>query len=134
MYRETLTTIPPSYEEIVQFYTEGKGSDRLLAKDASGCYQYILQRKALNYFLTTYKNSKVFIALSNLGNGKTIFAQMVENELRKDDTEVYTYIHRYDSLDREIEQICNSSKRCVVIIDNYPGHLDILNKFARYGF
>lgn len=134
MYRETLTTIPPSYEEIVQFYTEGKGSDRLLAKDASGCYQYILQRKALNYFLTTYKNSKVFIALSNLGNGKTIFAQMVENELRKDDTEVYTYIHRYDSLDREIEQICNSSKRCVVIIDNYPGHLDILNKFARYGY
>lgn len=87
----------------------------------------------MNYFLRNYRSGKVFIALSNLGNGKTTFLDMVENELRKEDVKIYTYIHRYDLIDQEIEEICKESRRCVVIFDNYPGHMDILNKFSQYG-
>lgn len=133
MYRETLTSLFPDYEDIVRFYTEGKECDKLYAKNSSGEYKYVLDRKAMGYFLRNYKNQKVFVALSNLGNGKTVFLNLVENELRKEDVKVYTYVHRYDSIDQEIEEICNERKRCVVIMDNYPGHMEILNKFSQYG-
>lgn len=133
MYRDTFSSITPSFEEIVQFYTEGKTCDKLFEKDKFGAYVYVLERKAMNFFMKNYRNNKVFVALSNLGNGKTIFLQLIENELRKEDVKVYIYTHRYDWIDEEIEKICKERKKCVVIIDNYPGHLDILNKFYQYG-
>ena len=133
MYHDTLTSLTPSYEDIVKFYVEGKRCEKLLEKDISGEYKYVLNRKAMDLFLRGYRNNKVYIALSNLGNGKTIFIDMVENELRSEDVKVFTYIHRYDLIDQEIESICEETKKCVVIIDNYPGHMDILNKFAQYG-
>lgn len=133
IYRDTLEIISPSYEEIVKFYTEGRTSENLLEKDQTGEYKCLLYRKAMDIFLRRYKTQKVFIALSNLGNGKSTFLDMVENELRKEDVMVFTYKHRYDLIDREIEQICSENKRCVIIIDNYPGHMDILDKFYKYG-
>lgn len=133
MYHDALTSILPTYEEIVKFYIEGKKCDKLLKKDDAGEYKYVLKRKAMNLFLRNYRSGKVFIALSNLGNGKTTFLDMVENELRKEDIKIYTYIHRYDMIDQEIEEICKERKRSIVIIDNYPGHMDILNKFFQYG-
>lgn len=133
MYHDTLSSVLPNYEEIMQFYTEGKECDNLYLKNKYGEYSYIVNRNAMAYFLRNYRNNKVFVALSNLGNGKTIFLKMVENELRKEDVKVYTYVHRYDLIDQEIEKICNERKRCLVIIDNYPGHMEILNKFSQYG-
>ena len=121
-----MTSVTPTYEEIVQFYTEGKECEKLFAKDSGGDYKYLLNRKAMNYFMRTYRNNKVFIAISNLGNGKSTFLYLVENELRKEDVKVYSYVHRYDLIDQEIELICNETQKCVVIIDNYPGHMDIL--------
>lgn len=132
-FHDTLTSATPTYEEIVQFYTEGKECEKLFAKNSVGDYKYLLNRNAMNFFLRTYKNGKVFIAISNLGNGKSTFLHLVENELRKENVKVYSYVHRYDLIDQEIELICNEKQRCVVIIDNYPGHMDILNKFAQYG-
>lgn len=133
LYHDTLTSIQPSYEEIVKFYVEGKRCEKLLEKDSAGEYKYILNRRAMNLFLGGYRNNKVYIALSNLGNGKTVFLDMIENELRSEDVKVFTYVHRYDLIDQEIEAICKEAKKSVVIIDNYPGHMDILNKFAQYG-
>lgn len=133
MYHDTLTSVTPSYEDIVKFYIEGKKNESLLNKAPSGDYKYLLNRKAMGFFLRNYRSTKTFIALSNLGNGKSVFLDMVENELRSEDVKVYTYIHRYDLIDQEIENICKETKKCIVIIDNYPGHMDILQKFSQYG-
>lgn len=133
MYRDTLTSDIPTYEEIVQFYAEGKENEKIFLKDSSGTYKYIVNRKAMSTFLKYYRNTKVFLALSKLGNGKSIFVDMVENELRREDVKIFRYRHRYDLIDNEIEEICKETKRCLVIIDNYPGHMDILNKFSQYG-
>lgn len=133
MYRDPLEATVPNYETIVQLYMEGILKDDLLMKDGSGAYSYLLARNASYPFLRAYRNKKVHIAIANLGNGKSVFCKMIENELRREEVKVFTYIHRYDSLDEEIEKICEERKRCVVIIDNYPGHMDILNKFALYG-
>lgn len=133
MYHDTLTSATPSYEDIVKFYIEGKKCERLLGKEPSGDYKYILNRKAMSYFFRNYRTVKVFIALSNLGNGKSVFLDMVENELRSEDVKVFTYVHRYDLIDQEIENICKEPRKCIVIMDNYPGHMDILQKFTQYG-
>lgn len=133
MYHDTLTSMEPTYDDIVKFYIKGKRSESLFLKNNAGEYDYLLRRKAMNCFLRDYRTAKVFIALSNLGNGKSVFLDMVENELRKEDVKVYTYLHRYDLIDEEIESICNETKKCVVIMDNYPGHMDILEKFYQYG-
>ena len=133
MYHDTLTSEIPSYEEIVKFYTDGRKNEKLFAKQTTGEYKYIINRRATQLFLEKYNMYKVFVAVSYLGNGKTTFCDIVENELRKKDIKVFRYIHRYDMIDQEIELICNETKKCIVIIDNYPGHIDVLYKFAQYG-
>lgn len=132
-YHDTRMSEAPSYEEIVGLYAVGFFSEKLLSKDCTGMYKYLLNRRAMDVFLANYRTQKVFIAISNLGNGKSVFLDMVINELRQEDVNVFKYTQRFQSIDEEIAAICNERKHCVVIIDNYPGHMDILKKFAYYG-
>ena len=133
IYKGSLNVVQPRYEEIVKFYTEGKKNDNLFEKNRLGEYKHLLYRSAVNLFFRKYKTHKMFIALSNLGNGKSVFLDMVVNELRNDDIDVFVYKHRYYSVDYEIERICKLNRKCIVVIDNYPGHMDIIEKFQQYG-
>ena len=133
IYKGNLKISQPRYEEIVKFYTEGKKSNNLFEKNRIGDYKYLLFRNAIDIFLRKYKSQKMFIALSGLGNGKSVFLDMVVNELRTDEIDIYVYRHRYDTIDDEIERICHKKKKSIVVIDNYTGHMDILDKFNMFG-
>ena len=50
-------------------------------------------RKAVDVVIRNYLHTKVFLALSDLGNGKTMFCQLVRNELREHEVDVFLFSH-----------------------------------------
>ena len=130
-----LLTTDPTYEEINRMYTLGEIPEKMFAKNTmTGEYKYLINRKAVDIALQNYLTKKILLAISDLGNGKTVFCNLFKNELRTMDIEIFTFVHRYSSLDFEISDICSRNKKVIVIIDNYHGHFDILKKFYLYGY
>lgn len=132
-YRAPLLTTDPTYEEVSRVYTFGEIPEKMFAKNALGEYKYLINRKAVDIALQNYTTKKILLAISDFGNGKTVFCSLFKNELRNSDIEIFTFVHRYSSLDSEISDICSKKKKTIVIIDNYHGHFDILRKFYLYG-
>ncbi len=93
-YRETLPPCKISFSEVNSFYREGIYKDAISQKN-HGEYQFLLLRKAVDIVLRKYNSKKVFLVTSDLGNGKTIFCQLVRNELRNCNVDVFLFKHEY---------------------------------------
>lgn len=127
-----------SYDDLFKLFFFGKYKDSLCEKEQFGKYygdyKYLVLRKAVDVVTKNLYSKKVFIATSNLGNGKSVFCNLVRNELRDKDIHVFMFSKRLAELDEEIGSICRiKDKHCVVIIDNYQSKLDILKRFYEYG-
>lgn len=131
-YRETLPPYAISFSELNSFYREGVYKDALSQKN-HGDYRYLLFRSAVDKVIREYMNKKVFLVTSDLGNGKTTFCQLVRNELRNYNVDVFLFIHEYVDCDKEIERICSRQGHSVVIIDDYKDKLDMLKRFKYNG-
>ncbi len=131
-YRETLTPYSVSFSELNKFYRKGIYRDPLSQKN-HGEYEYLLLRTAVNTVVREYRNKKVFLATSDLGNGKTVFCQLVRNELRTCNVDMFLFIHQYNDYDKEIQRICSNQGHSVVIIDDYKDKMEILKRFKYNG-
>ncbi len=133
-YREILEPESVELNDLVSLFYEGKFLPKLLQKDGSGQYKYLLFRAKLNLIINNIKSKKVFVVNSDLGNGKTVFCRMLRNELQEKDIAVYTLNKRQVNIESEIEYISEKEKKhSVVIIDNYQSYFDILKSFALFG-
>jgi len=120
-------------QDLTHFYSLGKINSSLFSRDGFGDYKYIAPRKALNMLLKNINNKKVFLAISTLGNGKTVFCNMVRYALSQVDVNVFFLSKQLVDIEFEISEICKCKKRSIVIIDDYYKHLDILKCFNLYG-
>lgn len=133
-FRETLQPENVELKDLVSLFYEGNFQTKLLQKDKSGEYQYLFLRKNLKYVTDNIKRKKIFVVISDLGNGKSIFCQLLRNELREKDIVVYTLNKRQINIESEIEYISEKeNKHCVVIIDNYQSYTDVLKSFDLFG-
>jgi len=135
---EHMTPLIPSkleFSDMVDFYYHGENKDGFFEKNGFGQYLYLINRSANDVFFQKMNTHKVFIAISNLGNGKTILCDLIRNDLRKQDIHVFTYKRDTTDIDDEIAYIClnNKKNKSVVIIDDYYKHFDILKRFKEYG-
>lgn len=122
-----------SLQDLTHFYSLGKLNDALFSRDTFGNYKYIAPRKALDIMIKNLYSKKVFLAISTLGNGKTIFCNMVRHELNQFDVNVYFFTKQLVDIEYEVSEICKNKKKSVVIMDDYYKHIDILNYFYVYG-
>ena len=120
--------------DLTHFYSYGKLNDTLFSKDISSEYKYLVPRKALDIMLRNLYSKKVFLAISTLGNGKTVFCNMARFYLNQKDINIYTFYDQLVDIEFEISEICKSKKKSIVIIDDYYKHMDILKCFYIYGF
>lgn len=128
-YKKQLKPESISFPQISSFYYRGEFVSSLMQK-RHGEYQYIIARTAADAVLRDYPNKKVFLALSDLGNGKTMFCELIRNELREHEVDVFIFNKANQHLSTEAQQIASMQKhRCVVIIDNYKNKLDVLSAF-----
>lgn len=133
---EHLTPIKPAeitLSDYTHFYFSGFYNDNFFSKNRFGEYEHVVCRKAIDIFMRERHSHKVFLAISSLGNGKSVFCELIRNELRSEDVNVFTF--KQDTVDifDDIAQICSLKKRSVVIIDDYYKHLDKLKYFRTYG-
>lgn len=126
------------YDDLINLFLLGNYKESLCSKEhfgqTYGDYKYLVERKKLDLVLTNRYNYKVFLITSDLGNGKTIFCNLIRNELRSVDIHVFTFKEKLVDLDEEIASICQiRNKPCVVILDNYQSKFEVLKQFAFYG-
>ena len=122
------------FDNLTSFYYLGSISPAILQKNWNGEYESLALRNAVNTFMRERFGHKVFLAVSNIGNGKTLFCHLIRNELRETDVDVFTLFRESVELNDEIEFICKeySKKQIIVIIDDYYKHLNILRSFSDF--
>ena len=127
--------VPTRLADLTAFYYLGSVGPSILQKGPDGNYSNLTLRDAVNVFLRYRTQYRVFLAVSNIGNGKTLFCDLVRNELRAVDVDVFTLSKEtIDTVD-EIEYIFHTyrGKHTVIIIDDYYKHLDALKTFGSFG-
>ena len=81
---------------------------------------YIVYREKINMILSNIEKLDLFIVLSYLGNGKTIFLKILESELLKKGYRVFTYSKNSDSIYSDINALNKiQHDKCCIIIDDY---------------
>lgn len=130
------TSTEASFTDIFELYSIGKYSPLLLECKYNGeyrdGYKYLLLRKSVETILTNLNKYRYFVVTSDLGNGKTIFCKILQNEFQYTKYPVFEFKKRQSDWKNEVKEICNEYKQGMIIIDDYPSAMDILYEFAYY--
>lgn len=126
-------TVPSDIKDIdfYQLLFEGKIDHALLQFSLfnPNDYHYYLERDETAGVIKDIDNgSKNFVVLSDLGNGKTLFINGLKLLLKNSGYEVFEFNRYYDTIEKEIEEICTNIERPVLFIENYSKHLDVIEK------
>lgn len=125
---------PVRFEDLTGLYYLGNIGEAVLQKNSVGEYPSIAIRDAANIFLRERFRYKVFLAVSTLGNGKTLLCKLIQNELREVDVDVFVFQKETVDTSEEIEAICRdyAQKPTVIIIDDYYKYLNVLKHFSDF--
>ena len=96
-------------------------------------YMYYIKRKEIDEVIGYInEGGRNILVHSDLGNGKTLYLKGLSDQLVKLDYDVYFFRKYFDQTSSEIEQICTSSKKTVLIFENYSSHFDILKRISLF--
>lgn len=128
--RQPLPTRAKSHE-VFALFMSGEIQNSLFYKD-KGKYVSIIYRERVANVVSAIKEQKRVIFLhANLGNGKTLFLEIMKRQLYNNSINVYTFLENRNRKEfTDINVIMKSSGQKVIIIENYFNHLDIMKKFA----
>lgn len=95
-------------------------------------YPYYLYRdKIASVFKSIQEGNRNILIHSDLGNGKTLFLAGLESLLADNGFRVFVY-RRYEvSMEREVEKICSSHEKTVIVVDGYGDKFNILKTISR---
>jgi hypothetical protein len=137
-YKTTFTPQTVTFNDLIDLYVKGDYSVKLSEKksqtDPNADYRYIISREKTELLLKQQNNVRAFLVLSDLGNGKTMFCNLLRDIFRTENVDVYTFTRNTEMLPNEIEYIVTNSvkRRAFVIIDDFRSKLDILRGFRNY--
>lgn len=96
-------------------------------------YRYFINRDKLPDIVKEINEGKKnFLIHSDLGNGKTIFLQGLSILLKSSGYEVFVFNKEYETLDKEIENICTSEKKPIIIVESYSSNLNVLERLKLF--
>ena len=136
-YKPTSLSIEkPTLEEYNQFYVYGKYKQNIFLHNdghSSNPYESIVYRKQVTEFVQRYQEQsrKVFLITSDLGNGKTIFCEMLKREVHKF-CRVFVFLRDTEGLAGEVERISQIKDNVLVIIEDCYSSLHILSYFSHH--
>lgn len=124
----------PTFEEYNQFYVYGKYKQNIFFHNdghSSNPYESIVYRKQVTDFVQRYQEQsrKVFLITSDLGNGKTIFCEMLKREVHKF-CRVFVFLRDTEGIAEEVERISQIKENVLVIIEDCYSSLHILSYFS----
>ncbi len=96
---------------------------------SGGEYKYYLKRDELSEVLNYIANGGRNILIhSDLGNGKTLFIEGLCERLSANHYNVFIFKKYFENIYSEIEYLCTKVARCVIIIEKYSDHFDLIRK------
>jgi hypothetical protein len=124
----------PTLEEYNQFYVYGKYKQNIFLHNdghSSNPYESIVYRKQVTDFVQRYQEQrhKVFLITSDLGNGKTIFCEMLKREVHTF-CKVFVFLRETEGIAGEVERISQIKDDVLVIIEDCYSSLHILSYFS----
>ena len=93
--------------------------------------QYFLERPLTQKVLDGLdRGPRVAVIHSELGNGKSLALEGIKCRALENGYQVYTVSVRSGDIFPELDLILNSTYKTLVIIDNYPDWVDVINHFS----
>ena len=94
-------------------------------------YPYCVYRSKLDDAIAKIDSGeKRLLIHSELGNGKTVFLNSLESKLVQSGYQIYHFLRYRTTVLRELEMICTSHEKVVIVFDDYVGNAEILKILA----
>lgn len=119
--------------DILDLLFKGDVNERILHYSLVdfGKYPYYIKRNETDEVIEyVTKGGRSVLVHSDLGNGKTLFLQGVADRLVTIGYDVYFFNKYYGQTYQEIEQLCSSKRKTVLIFENYSSHFDLLKRLS----
>ena len=137
-YSITKYSIPPTVptftdQAIFDLLLFGASDPALVWSSINEEHRYFLNRRSTKNILDAFrKGTRVVVTHSELGNGKTIFLEGLKCRAVEEGYDVYSVSERSSDTLREMDQILGTDSKALIVIDDYPGWLDVAQHFAHY--
>lgn len=96
-------------------------------------YGYYIKRSQIDEVIEYIKSGgKNVLVHSDLGNGKTLFLSGLGDQLSNLGYNVFIFSKYYDNTFDEIERLCSSMHKCVLVIEKYSDHFELLRRVALF--
>ena len=93
--------------------------------------RYYLERQTIERVLKSiHAGSRAVVIHSELGNGKTLVLEGLKCRAIEEGFDVYCISRRSEDIYRELDLILNSDEKALLIIDNYPDWIDVIERFS----
>ncbi|MDQ6651592.1 MAG: SIR2 family protein, partial [Acidobacteriota bacterium] len=90
--------------------------------------RYLIARRAVELAVSRIESgSKAVVIHSDLGNGKTATVEGLKVRATERGFDVYSLSVRGESLFEELEWICKSGRRTILIVETYPDWFDVID-------
>ena len=132
---EIITNYPaikaPSDNEVLTYYKVGKKTNALYY-EKNGNYKAIIKRNIVNDAVKNIDNGiECIFVHSDIGNGKTEVVDQICNQLSSKYS-IFKLVDNNEKIALEIENICRSTDKKIVIIENFFNYYDVFEKFKLF--
>ena len=121
----------PNTNVVYDLLMNGTLDTRLWFKER-GKYQGVVYRNKLDEVLENIDNGCLITFIhANLGNGKTLFLELLKRRMIRKGYTIYTYTTFYQGItSKEIESISRKKNKTLIIIENYYNFMNEIKQFS----
>lgn len=118
----------PSDQDVLRYYINGKRNDGLYYEE-NNRYIGVVKRRCIDCIIKDIEddNKAIFIH-SDIGNGKTEVIEQLARHLSHE-YKVFLLVDNNEKISQEIELICHSKEKIVVIIENFYNFYEVFRTF-----
>ena len=129
--------IKPNQKDIdnIELFFKGNINNSLIHFSLidSNKYKYYVKRHEIEDIVDYIKNGGRNILIhSDLGNGKTLLLNGLTDILVNQDYDIFIFRKYFDNTSIEIEQICRSSRKTILIFESYSSHFELLRRVSLF--
>lgn len=132
-YKDKVSLEDASAADVYDMFMYGRVNNRIW-KRKNGKYKNILYRENINRVIKYLNDGcKTIFLHANLGNGKTLFLDLLKHKLQNRDYKIYTLVNSYEGITaKEISSIGTVPGKKIIIIENYYNYIKEIRQFALY--
>lgn len=114
-------------EDVFNFLMYGQNSDNLVQKSLNYNLSCCVKSNTIDSIINDLKENIVGL-FADMGNGKTIMIELVKTKMLMQKYEIFTFMEKTSSFEKELDFISKCEKKHLIIIENYHNYFNVLEK------